>query len=64
MKIMPTKNSVVITSALRTAIGSFGGTLKNIPAHDLGATVISESLNKSNLKKALLCTVICIKLLT
>ena len=48
---MPTKNSVVITSALRTAIGSFGGTLKNIPAHDLGATVISESLNKSNLKK-------------
>tara|TARA_Y100000590_G_C15622900_1_gene978263 strand:+ start:116 stop:1297 length:1182 start_codon:yes stop_codon:yes gene_type:complete len=48
---MPTKNSVVITSALRTAIGSFGGTLKNIPAHDLGATVISESLKKSNLKK-------------
>ena len=48
---MPTKNSVVITSALRTAIGSFGGTLKKIPAHDLGATVISESLKKSNLKK-------------
>ena len=48
---MPTKNSVIITSALRTAIGSFGGTLKNIPAHDLGATVISESLKKSNLKK-------------
>ena len=47
---MPTKNSVVITSALRT-FRFFWRTLKNIPAHDLGATVISESLNKSNLKK-------------
>ena len=43
-------DDVVITSALRTAIGSFGKSLKNIPASELGSVVISESVKKSKLK--------------
>ena len=44
------KKNVVITSALRTAIGSFNGSLKNMQAHDLGSVVIKEVIKKSNLK--------------
>ena len=35
-------NNVVITNALRTAVGSLGKSLKNIPAQNLGCAVISE----------------------
>lgn len=38
----------VIVSAVRTAIGSFGGSLKDISAVDLGAEVIKSALEKSN----------------
>lgn len=38
---------VVIASAVRTAIGTFGGTLKSTPAVDLGALVIKEALTKA-----------------
>ena len=48
---MSDKNEVVIVSALRTAIGSMGGTLKNIPGHELGSCVISQIINKSGIKK-------------
>ena len=34
--------NVVIASAARTAVGSFGGSFANTPAHDLGATVLKE----------------------
>ena len=44
------KKTVVITSALRTAIGTFNGSLKNMQAHELGAIVIKEVIKKSNLK--------------
>ena len=47
---MSNKKTVVITSAVRTAIGSLGGTLKNVPAHKLGSSVISSAISKSNLK--------------
>mgnify|MGYP001367094629 FL=1 len=47
---MSDKKTVVITSAVRTAIGSLGGTLKNVPAHKLGSSVISRAIEKSNLK--------------
>jgi acetyl-CoA C-acetyltransferase len=40
---------VVIVSALRTAIGSFNGTLANIPAHKLGETVIRAILQQTNI---------------
>ncbi|HCP82599.1 MAG TPA: acetyl-CoA C-acetyltransferase [Octadecabacter sp.] len=34
--------NVVIASAARTAVGSFGGAFANTPAHDLGAAVLTE----------------------
>lgn len=43
---MSTKD-IVIVSAVRTAIGSFGGSLKNISAPQLGATVIKEALKRA-----------------
>ena len=46
------KKSVVITSALRTAIGTFNGSLKDMLAHDIGSIVIKEVIKKSNLKSA------------
>lgn len=39
--------NVVIVAARRTAIGSFGGTLSTIPAHSLGAKVISALLQET-----------------
>ncbi len=42
---------VVITSACRSAIGSFGRSLKNIDSSDLGSSVIEASIIKSKLKK-------------
>ena len=44
-------NSVIITSATRTAVGSLGKSLKNIPGHELGSAVISETVKKSNIRK-------------
>lgn len=39
---------VVIVSATRTAIGSFNGSLKDVPATKLGATVIQAALVQAN----------------
>ncbi len=44
-------NSVVITSATRTAVGSLNKSLRNIPGYILGSKVITESINLSKLKK-------------
>lgn len=41
---------VVIVSAVRTALGTFGGTLSNTPATELGAIVIKEALSRAGLK--------------
>ena len=41
---------IVIASACRTAIGKFGGTLKDVPAVELGATVIKEAVNRAGIK--------------
>jgi len=38
---------VVIASGVRTAIGSFGGTLKDVPAVELGGIVIKEVLSRA-----------------
>ena len=43
--------SVVITSAVRTAVGSLGKSLKSVKADILGSAVITSSIEKSNLKK-------------
>ena len=44
-----TKNKIVITSALRTAVGSLGKSLKTTPAEILGAEVIYNVIKKSKL---------------
>ena len=44
--------SVVITSAARTAVGSLGKTLKNIPSEELGSVVIKEVIKRSNIKSS------------
>ncbi|OZI46466.1 beta-ketothiolase BktB [Bordetella genomosp. 4] len=40
-------NEVIIAAAARTAIGDFGGALKDVPPIDLGATVIKEALARA-----------------
>ena len=43
------KKNIVITSAVRTAIGTFRGSLKDMQASDLGAQVTKAAMKKSNL---------------
>jgi acetyl-CoA C-acetyltransferase len=43
-------DNIVIVAALRTAVGSFGGSLAGIPAKDLGATVIKALLEKTGIE--------------
>ena len=49
---------VAIVSAKRTAIGSFGGSLKDIPAATLGAEVVKKSLEEINLSPTIVDEVI------
>ena len=41
---------VVIVGAKRTAIGSYGGTLKNVPAKELGAVAIKGAIEQAGIK--------------
>jgi acetyl-CoA C-acetyltransferase len=41
---------IVIAAAARTAVGSFNGTLANVPAHDLSAVVIKELLKRAKIE--------------
>ena len=45
-----TSRSVVIAEPVRTAIGAFGGTLKDVPAPDLGAIAIRAAVERAGLK--------------
>lgn len=44
------KTEAVIVAAVRTAIGSFNGSLKDISAPDLGAAVIKDALKQAGVK--------------
>ncbi len=44
--------NVVIASAARTAVGSFGGAFANTPAHDLGAAVLKELIARAGVDAA------------
>jgi acetyl-CoA C-acetyltransferase len=55
---------VVIVSAARTAIGSFGGALSALPAHELGAVVIREVLRRAGVEAAAVDEVILGQILT
>ena len=41
--------NIVITSAARTAIGAFRGSLKSMQASDLGALTVKAAIKRSNL---------------
>ena len=49
---------VVIASAVRTPIGKFGGSLKDVSARKLGAIVIKEALNRAGVDPAMVDEVI------
>lgn len=44
-----TSRHIVLCHPVRTAIGTYGGTLKDVAASDLGATAIRETLKRSGL---------------
>ena len=44
--------NVVIASAARTAVGSFGGAFANTPAHDLGASVLEAVVERAGIDKS------------
>ena len=46
------RDNILITSATRTAVGSIGRSLKNIPAEDMGSEVIRDSIKKSKIKNS------------
>ena len=43
---------VAIVSPVRTAVGNFGGSLKDVPAEELACSVIKEPLMRSKLDPA------------
>jgi acetyl-CoA C-acetyltransferase len=45
-----TSRSVLIAEPVRTAIGAFGGSLKDVPAPDLGAVAIRAAVERAGLK--------------
>src|SRR5258708_1263445 len=47
---MTSSRSVVLAAPVRTAIGTFGGSLKEIPAPDLGALAIAAAISRAGLK--------------
>ena len=47
---MAEQRDVVVLSGTRTAIGKYGGGLKDVPPCDLGATVVRESVRRSGLQ--------------
>ena len=47
---MSTEREVVVLSAVRTAIGDYGGALKDMPPSELAATVIKEAVKRSKLE--------------
>ena len=55
---------VVITAALRTAVGKFNGSIAKVPASDLGAQIIKALVTRSGLDPALISEVIMGQVLT
>jgi acetyl-CoA acetyltransferase len=49
---------VVLCYPVRTAIGTYGGSLKSTPATDLGATVVKAALDRSGLDPSLVGAVV------
>jgi acetyl-CoA C-acetyltransferase len=47
-----TMTNIVIASAARTAVGSFGGAFANTPAHDLGTAVLEAVVARAGIEKS------------
>jgi len=47
-------NKAVIVSAVRTPLGSFGGSLSKVGATDLGAHVIKEAISRAGIEKSII----------
>ena len=47
---MSSDRDVVFTGAVRTAVGSFGGSLAGVPPTELGARVIGEAIGRSGIE--------------
>src|SRR5580692_8377088 len=47
---MASLHSVLMAEPVRTAIGTFGGTLKDVPAVDLGAVAINAAIQRAGLQ--------------
>lgn len=61
---MSSAEDVVIVSALRTPIGAFNGAFATVPAHQLGQTVITETLKRTGVKGSDISEVIMGQILT
>src|SRR5260370_10746593 len=48
--VMTSQRSVVFAEPVRTAIGTFGGTLKDVPAPSLGAVAIKAAVKPAGLR--------------
>ena len=48
-----TPDSIVISAAVRTPMGSFNGSLANASAHDLGGVAIKEAMHRTGIAPAL-----------
>jgi acetyl-CoA C-acetyltransferase len=55
---MTSQRSVVVSGAVRTAIGTFGGNLREMPAPDLGAVAIGSAVERAGLKPDEIATVV------
>ena len=47
---MTAQNQVIFAEPVRTAIGTFGGALKDVPATNLGAVAIGAAVNRAGLR--------------
>ena len=45
-------NKIVIVDGARTAVGSFGGSLKDVPAHELGAIAVRGAIERAGIQAA------------
>ena len=48
--LMTSQHSVVLAEPVRTAIGTFGGSLKDVPAANLGAVAIAAAVKRAGLR--------------
>ena len=47
---MTTQRAVILSTPVRTAIGTFGGSLKELPASELGAAAIRAAIERAHLR--------------